>query len=65
MKSVFFKVQIKISGTLFKPYKPLFENNPYDDELNSINYQYRNEYSFLQLGTDVQLNGMIIKLLLN
>ncbi|MHA4809923.1 helicase-related protein [Flavitalea flava] len=41
-----FQVQIKVTGTQFKPYKPLFENNPYDDELNTINYQYRNEYSF-------------------
>lgn len=41
-----FQIQIRVTGSQFKPYKPLFENNPFDDELNTINYQYRNEYSF-------------------
>lgn len=41
-----FQGEIIISGTQFSPYKQLSETNPFDDELNLINYQYRNEFSF-------------------
>lgn len=41
-----FQVQVKINGTTFKPYKPLTEANPFDEELNIINFQYKDEHSF-------------------
>jgi len=41
-----FQGEISISGVTFLPYKQLSENNPFDEELNLINFQYRNEYSF-------------------
>lgn len=41
-----FQGEIKISGTEFLPYKQLAEINPFDEELNIINFQYREEYSF-------------------
>lgn len=41
-----FQVQIKVRGATFKPYKPLTEANPFDEELNIINFQYKNELSF-------------------
>lgn len=41
-----FQGEITISGTTFLPYKQLSETNPFDDELNLINFQYRNEHSF-------------------
>ncbi len=41
-----FQGEITISGTEFLPYKQLSETNPFDDELNLINFQYRNEHSF-------------------
>ncbi|WP_374440286.1 helicase-related protein [Epilithonimonas sp.] len=41
-----FQGEIKISGTEFLPYKQLAEINPFDEELNMINFQYREEYSF-------------------
>lgn len=41
-----FQGEIIISGTTFKPYKQLSETNPFDEELNLINFQYREEKSF-------------------
>lgn len=41
-----FQAHIKVSGTTFLPYKQLSENNPFDEELNTINFQYREELSF-------------------
>lgn len=41
-----FQGEISISGVTFLPYKQLSENNPFDEELNLINFQYRKEYSF-------------------
>ncbi len=41
-----FQGEISISGVTFIPYKQLSETNPFDKELNLINFQYRNEYSF-------------------
>jgi superfamily II DNA/RNA helicase len=42
----FFQVCIKAVEVKLKTYKPVLENNPFDDELNTINYQYRNELAF-------------------
>lgn len=44
-KSIF-QGEISIKGTTFLPYKELSETNPFDEELNLINFQYRNEKSF-------------------
>ncbi len=41
-----FQAQIKVNGTTFLPYKQFSENNPFDEELNIINFQYREEFSF-------------------
>jgi len=41
-----FQGEITISGSTFLPYKQLSETNPFDEELNLINFQYRNEHSF-------------------
>lgn len=41
-----FQGEIIISGVSFLPYKQLSEINPFDEELNLINFQYRKEYSF-------------------
>lgn len=41
-----FQGEISISGVKFLPYKQLSENNPFDEELNLINFQYRKEKSF-------------------
>ncbi|MFT4073254.1 MAG: helicase-related protein [Dysgonamonadaceae bacterium] len=41
-----FQGEISISGITFLPYKQLSETNPFDEELNLINFQYRNEHSF-------------------
>jgi len=41
-----FQAQIKVNGTTFLPYKRFTENNPFDEELNIINFQYREEFSF-------------------
>jgi len=41
-----FQAQIKVNGTTFLPYKQFTENNPFDEELNTINFQYREEFSF-------------------
>ena len=41
-----FQAQIKVNGTSFLPYKQFTENNPFDEELNTINFQYREEFSF-------------------
>ncbi|MDM1328789.1 helicase-related protein [Myroides odoratimimus] len=38
--------EISISGVTFLPYKQLSETNPFDEELNLINFQYRKEHSF-------------------
>lgn len=45
-KKAIFQSEISISGVKFLPYKQLSETNPFDEELNLINFQYRNEYSF-------------------
>jgi hypothetical protein len=41
-----FQAHIKVNGTTFLPYKQFTENNPFDEELNIINFQYREEFSF-------------------
>ncbi|GAA6768675.1 helicase-related protein [Flavobacterium sp. CGRL1] len=41
-----FQTEISVSGTTFLPYKQFSEKNPFDEELNTINFQYRNEKSF-------------------
>lgn len=41
-----FQGEISITGTTFLPYKQLSEINPFDEELNVINFQYRKEHSF-------------------
>lgn len=41
-----FQGEVSISGGTFLPYKQLSETNPFDEELNLINFQYRKEYSF-------------------
>lgn len=41
-----FQGEISISNVNFLPYKQQSEINPFDEELNLINFQYRNEYSF-------------------
>lgn len=45
-KKAIFQAEISISGVTFLPYKQLSETNPFDEELNVINFQYRNENSF-------------------
>ncbi len=45
-KKAIFQGEIAISGVNFLPYKQLSEINPFDEELNLINFQYRNEHSF-------------------
>lgn len=41
-----FQGEISVTGTTFLPYKQLSEINPFDEELNLINFQYRKEHSF-------------------
>lgn len=41
-----FQVCIKAVDVKLKTYKPVLESNPFDDEMNTINYQYRNELAF-------------------
>lgn len=41
-----FQGEIAVSGVAFLPYKQISETNPFDQELNLINFQYRNENSF-------------------
>ncbi|GHV09980.1 DNA helicase [Bacteroidia bacterium] len=41
-----FQSEIKVRGENFLPYKQLSETNPFDEELNTINFQYRNENAF-------------------
>lgn len=41
-----FQGEISISGVTFLPFKQISETNPFDEELNLINYQYRKEHSF-------------------
>ncbi|MCK4662280.1 MAG: hypothetical protein KAT68_05405 [Bacteroidales bacterium] len=41
-----FQCEISVNGTTFLPYKQLLESNPFDEELNTINFQYREEYSY-------------------
>ncbi len=43
---VIFQGEISVSGVTFLPYKQLSETNPFDEELNLINFQYREEHSF-------------------
>lgn len=45
-KKAIFQGEIAISGVQFLPYKQLSETNPFDEELNLINFQYRKEHSF-------------------
>lgn len=45
-KKAIFQGEISISGVTFLPYKQLSENNPFDEELNLINFQYRKEKSY-------------------
>lgn len=45
-KNSIFQGEISISGVKFLPYKQLSETNPFDKELNLINFQYRKEHSF-------------------
>ncbi|GAA0884982.1 helicase-related protein [Sphingobacterium siyangense subsp. cladoniae] len=45
-KKAIFQGEISITGTEFLPYKQLTETNPFDEELNLINFQYREEHSF-------------------
>ena len=52
-----FQGEISVSGVTFLPYKQLSETNPFDEELNLINFQYRNENSFaIGHGCAVQWN---------
>ncbi|PWJ57593.1 helicase-like protein [Dyadobacter jejuensis] len=41
-----FQGEIAVSDVTFLPYKQISETNPFDEELNLINFQYRNERSF-------------------
>lgn len=41
-----FQGEIVVSDVSFLPYKQHSEINPFDEELNLINFQYRNEYSY-------------------
>lgn len=41
-----FQCEISVNGTTFLPYKQLLESNPFDEELNTINFQYREEHSY-------------------
>jgi hypothetical protein len=45
-KKAIFQGEISISGVTLLPYKQLSETNPFDEELNLINFQYRKEHSF-------------------
>lgn len=45
-KNSIFQGEISISSVTFLPYKQLSETNPFDEELNLINFQYREEHSF-------------------
>ena len=45
-KKAIFQGEISITGAEFLPYKQLTETNPFDEELNLINFQYREEHSF-------------------
>ncbi|MDR3218512.1 MAG: hypothetical protein LBU22_05950 [Dysgonamonadaceae bacterium] len=41
-----FQGEITVKGEKFLPYKQISEINPFDEELNLINFQYRNEFAF-------------------
>lgn len=41
-----FQCEISVSCVKFLPYKQFSETNPFDEELNIINFQYRKEKSF-------------------
>jgi hypothetical protein len=41
-----FQVQVSAKADKFLPYKQLSESNPFDEELNTINFQYRNEFAY-------------------
>lgn len=45
-KKAIFQGEIVITGAEFLPYKQLTDTNPFDEELNLINFQYREEHSF-------------------
>lgn len=45
-KKCLFQTSIKVKGATFRPYKELSDLNPFDEELNLINFQYRDELSF-------------------
>ena len=40
-----FQVQVSVKADKFLPYKQLSEVNPFDEELNTINFQYQNEFA--------------------
>ena len=41
-----FQVEVSAKSNQFLPYKQLSEANPFDEELNTINFQYRNEFAY-------------------
>jgi hypothetical protein len=45
-KKSIFQGEISIAGVKLLAYKQLSETNPFDEELNLINFQYRKEHSF-------------------
>lgn len=52
-----FQAEIKVLGATFLPYKQLADINPFDEELNTINFLYRHEFSFaIGHGCAVQWN---------
>jgi len=55
-----FQVQISAKVDKFLPYKQLSESNPFDEELNTINFQYRNEFAYaIGHGCAVEWNNNI------
>ena len=41
-----FQVEVSVKSNQFLPYKQLADTNPFDEELNTINFQYRNEFAY-------------------
>jgi hypothetical protein len=55
-----FQVQIFVRANKFLPYKQLSETNPFDEELNTISFQYRNEFAYaIGHGCAVEWNNNI------
>ena len=55
-----FQVQVSVKSEQFLPYKQLSETNPFDEELNTINFQYRNEFAYaIGHGCAVEWNNNI------